>query len=387
MDAIYLDNNATTRPALEVIDAVIAALREDWANPSSVHRAGQAVRQKVELAREAVCGLLGCRDRELIFTSGATESVNLAIAGSLHASGGRSVFVTSKLEHSAVRETAEALSARGVEVVWLPNDAGGLIDRDSLRELLGRRGRDVAVVSIMWVNNETGVIQPIDQIGAICREFGVRFHSDITQGVGKLPIDLASLPVDLASFSAHKFHGPKGVGGLYVGRGVRVQRQISGGPQERDRRGGTENVPGIIGCGVAASLASAWLSTRQAPELEKMKDHFEQSVLGRVDACEINGRTSPRIWTTTNIGFDRLEAEAILLLLSERGVFASAGAACSSGSLDPSPVLLAMGVRSTLAHGSIRFSMSRNTTQDELERAVDLVSDAVSRLRAAAKVA
>ncbi len=378
---VYLDNNATTRPDPDVVAAVTEALSEGWANPSSVHRAGQAVRRKVELAREEVCKLIGCEDRELIFTSGGTEGANLAIVGSLAGLPKRPVLVTSRLEHSAVRETAEALVKRGTEVIWAPSTDGGIIDLEYLSDLLARRGSEIALVSIMWVNNETGVIQPIERIGAICREHGVRFHTDATQWVGRMPTDLATMPVDLASFAAHKFHGPKGIGGLFIRRSVRVERQVIGGPQERDRRGGTENVPGIVGMGVAAQRAREWCMG-DGPWLgAAMRDQFQGDVLAKCPDAAVNGVDAPRIWTTTNIGFPRLEAEAILLLLSERGVYASAGAACSSGSLDPSPVLLAMGVAPEIAHGSIRFSFSRETTASEIEQAAREVAAVVDRLR------
>jgi cysteine desulfurase len=416
---IYLDNNATTRPADEVVAVMTEALRELWANPSSVHRAGQRVRQQVELAREEVCRLIGCEERELIFTSGGTESTNLAIRASLQGRGGRKVLVTDKLEHSATRETAESLAEHGTEVVWAEL-AGGLIDATWLSDLFSERVHEIGLVSIQWANNETGAIQPVEEIGVLCRENGVRFHCDGTQWVGKMECDVSRMPFDLMSFSAHKFHGPKGVGGLFVKRGVRLNAEITGGPQERQRRGGTENVPGIIGMGVAAKLARGWLghddgfhdspsvsegggqgvgmrmanarSTHpSAPSLKgrgsvatraALRDRFEQTICARIPDAIINARDLPRLWNTSNIAFPRLEAEAILLLLSERGVYASAGAACSSGSLDPSPVLLAMGIPPELAHGSIRFSLSRETTDHEIAQALDIIPAVIERLRA-----
>jgi cysteine desulfurase len=378
---IYLDNNATTRPVGAVAAAMMEAMREYWANPSSVHRAGQSVRQQVELARQEVCRLINCADRELIFTSGGTEGADLAISGSMAAQSSRRVLVTTKLEHSAVRETADALAKHGSDVAWASVRPNGLVDLDALATLVSRRAKEIALVSIMWANNETGVVQPIEAIGAMCREHGVRFHTDATQWVGKMPTDVATAPVDLLSFAAHKFHGPKGVGALYVRRGVRVERRLSGGPQERDRRGGTENVVGIIGMGVAARLAREWLATDARDRLADMRDGFEQAIVKAAPPASINGEGAPRLWNTSNIGFARLEAEAILLLLSERGVYASAGAACSSGSLEPSPVLLAMGIPPEIAHGSIRFSLSRETSQAELDEAVRIVSAVVERLR------
>ncbi len=382
MDSIYLDHNATTKPAEEVVAAMIQALRERWANPSSMHRPGQAVRRQVELARESVCDLISCRDRELVFTSGGTEAANLAISGSLAAQSNRNVLVTSRLEHSTVREPAETLERRGTDVVWLANDGNGIVELDALRRLLAGRADEIALVSIMWANNETGIIQPIQEIGRLCREHGVRFHTDATQWVGKMPTDVSSMPVDVLSFSAHKFHGPKGIGALYVRSGVRIEPQLIGGPQERERRGGTENVPGIIGLGVAARLAKRWLAGDDRRRLGTLRDSLEQRILGAVGEATVIGGDAPRLWSTSNIAFAKLEAEAILLMLSERGVCASAGAACSSGSMEPSTVLLAMGIPDQLVAGSIRFSLSRDTTADEIDRALEVIVPVIGTLRA-----
>lgn len=381
MVSIYLDNNATTKPADDVVAAMTESLGSAWANPSSMHRSGQAVRRQVELARESVCRLIGCRDRELVFTSGGTEAANMAVRGSLAALPQRPVLVTSRLEHHCVHEVAEAVEQRGSEVVWLPNDRRGLVDCGALEELLTARAGEIALVSIMWANNETGVIQPIEAIGRMCREQGVRFHSDATQYVGKMPVDVASLPIDLLGFSAHKFHGPKGIGALYVREGVRIAPQMIGGPQERERRGGTENVAGIIGLGTTAKLASVWLATNERERLRELRDSFERRLREALDVS-INGTEAPRLWNTSNIGFAKLEAEAILLMLSERGVCASAGAACSSGSLEASSVIAAMGVSPELAQGSVRFSISRDTAEKEIDQAVGIIGEVIAKLRA-----
>lgn len=378
---IYLDSNATTRLADEVIEAVHLAMREHWANPSSMHRLGQAARQKLELAREEIAALLNCKRNELVFTSGGTEAINMAIRGSLEAQPSRSVIVTSRLEHAAVRETAEVLGRGSIEVIWLACDKHGVVDVDHLQNVLNTRGDDIALVTVMWANNETGVLQPIELIGNLCREHGVRFHTDATQYVGKLPVDVTALPVDLLNFSAHKFHGPKGVGGLYVRSGVKMPALISGGPQERQRRGGTENVPGIIGMGEAARLARRWVSTDGPGQLAALRDQFEQGICAAVPETSVNGAGAARLWNTSNIAFHKLDAETILLLLSERGVCASGGSACSSGSLEPSPVLLAMGLPPEIANGSIRFSLCRDTTEDEISRAVDIIATGVTNLR------
>jgi len=400
---IYLDNNATTRPCPEAVDAVRRTLEQDWANPSSVHRAGQAARRAVELARLSVADLVGARARDIIFTSGATESIDLAIRGVLlarTASGARALsVVTTDIEHEAVRDLCRALSERPalvgadrIEVRKLPLDADGVVRADALPSLLDD---SAALVSVQWANNETGAIQPIGAIGQACRARGIPFHCDGTQWVGRMTTDLGSTDpdagalIDLLSFSAHKFHGPKGVGALYLRRGTSIAPLIHG-VQELGRRGGTENVPGIAGMGAAAEAARAWLAD-PAPRtrLAALRDRFERSLLERLPDAAVNGPRDParRLWNTTNIAFPRLEAEALLMLLSERGVAASAGAACSSGSLDPSPVLLAMGVPAPLAHGSLRFSFSRETTEQETDRAIEIVAQCVQKLRSSSAAA
>lgn len=406
VDLIYLDNNATTKPADAVVEAMDAMLREQWGNPSSVHRFGQAARQRVELARASVAQLIGARDREIVFTSGGTEADNLALHGVLGLSRGnrRPLLITSRVEHSAVREPAASFarnvspeaaagSPNGVEVVYLPVDAAGRIEPASLTNVLAEHhaADRTTLVSVQWVNNETGVIQPVAQLGRVCRQAGnaVRFHVDGTQAVGKMPVnvgasgDAEAVPIDLLSFAAHKFHGPKGVGALWVRRGVRLRPQQRGGPQEGERRGGTENTPGIVGMGVAAELARVFLAdVGRRSELEAARDAFESRVRDARPDVVVNSGGAPRLWNTSSLGFPRLEAEAILVALSERGVCASAGAACSSGSLEPSPVLLAMGIPETVAHGSVRFSLSRDTTRAELDRAAERVAQVVTKLAA-----
>lgn len=381
MSLIYLDNNATTQPAPEVVAAMNEALRELWANPSSLHRAGQAVRRKIDLARQSVAQLIGCKDRDLIFTSGGTESANLAICGSLEAQPERRVLVTTQIEHSAIRQSCKKLGEKNIEIIWLPNDEDGLIELNALSDLLEKRAKEIALVSVMWCNNETGVIQPIEQIGGMCQEHGVRFYTDGTQWVGKQPMNVSSLPIDLLSFASHKFHGPKGIGGLYVKPRTRVVPQTLGGSQERQRRGGTENVPGILGVGAAAELAIKWLQTDGRQRIEALRDRFEHEILNQIEGTSINGIGAPRQWNTSNIAFKGLEAEAILMLLSERGVCASGGSACASGSLEPSPVLQAMHLPMEKAHGSVRFSLSRGTTSEEINEALPIVANVVARLR------
>ena len=380
---IHLDANATTRPLPEVVDAVRRALERDWANPSSVHRPGQAARHAVELARAEVAALLGCAEREVIFTSGGTEAADLAIRGVMAATD-RRLIVTSPLEHSAVRELASEMARRGqAEVIWLAHDAQGRVAPDALREVLRARGGEVAVVSVMTANNETGVLQPVPELAAICRQAGVPMHTDAVQAVGKLPVRLSDLGVDLLSCSAHKLHGPKGVGALAVRRGTPLSSALCGGPQERERRAGTENVPGIAGFGVAATAARAWLAGDGAVRGAQLRDLFERLVLEREPSAHVHATQTSRLWNTANIAFPRLEAEGLLLALSERGVAASAGAACSSGSLEPSPVLLAMGVPPELAHGSVRFSLDRLVAEADVRRAADITCECVAGARGA----
>ncbi len=396
---VYLDNNATTRPSPGVVTAVNGALTEFWHNPSSIHRAGQAARQRVELARRDAADLIGVSAREVTFTSGGTEAIDLAIRGVLD-SGGPRVVVSTRVEHAAVRDLLEDLSKRGTEVRWAPVDANGVVVVDALGKLL----EGARLASIQWANNETGAIQPVHEIHELCRAKGVVFHCDGTQWVGKEWGDAErsgqeqevagsstsplrhfvtpSLPpCDLLTFSPHKFHGPKGVGVLWVRRGLGLRPMIHG-TQELGRRGGTENVPGIVGAGVACREAKEWLADRSKREQQaKLRDRFQRMVLDAVPDASVNAAGAGRLWNTTNIAFPKLEAEALLLLLSERGVCASAGAACSSGSLDPSPVLLAMGVAPELAHGSLRFSLSRETTGDEIDEGAGAVIECVKRLR------
>lgn len=414
---IYLDNNATTRPSPGVVRAMCEALECSWHNPSSIHRAGQAARQRVELARKDVADLIGAKPRQIVFTSSGTESIDLVIRGLVEFKSktvAKPVVVTSAIEHGAVRELVHDLAKRGViEARYLPVKCGGFVDEAALPGLLSDAER-VACVSVMWANNETGAVQPIDAIGRCCRERGVTFHCDGTQWVGKMPTvvdpgepraagsagphrnghggsgtaadgDARSdaTCVDVLTFSPHKFYGPKGIGMVWMRRGVRLPAQIHG-TQELGRRGGTENVPGIVGAGVACREAREWLADPSRMERQRaLRDRFEHAVLAAVPGAVANAPADPslRVWNTSSIAFPRLEAEALLMLLSEMGLCASAGSACSSGSLEPSPVLLAMGMPAESAHGSLRFSLSRTTTEQEVDEGVRLVTAAVERLR------
>jgi len=377
MDVIYLDNNATTRPAPEVVAAMHPFLTEWYGNPSSIHRFGQRARQALDEARGQIATLVGCNESELSFTGGGTESINTAIRGLLVSRAPRKRVVTTAVEHSATREFCAQLAREGFEIVTIGVDSRGALDVDRFTAAVTA---ETALVSVMWVNNETGVIFPVGRIAEICRAAKVPFHCDGTQAIGKLPIDVAAAGIDAMSFASHKFHGPKGVGALFTRRGVRVPPLIIGGPQEHGRRGGTENVPGIVGMGKAAELALAALP--HMPRLAALRDRLEKGILTSLDQTQVHGDVRNRIANTSNIGFCRLEAEAILLLLSERGVCASAGAACSSGSLEPSPILQAMKLDPKYAHGAIRFSLSRYTTEAEIDRTLGILPSVIDRLRA-----
>src|SRR2546423_4888902 len=377
MDVVYLDNNATTKPAPEVVAEMLPYLGELYGNPSSVHRFGQRARKAIDEARGRIATLIGCAESELLFTAGGTESINAAVRGILAARGPRKRIVTTAVEHSATRELCQQLGREGVEIVEIPVDLRGALDLERLKSAVNN---DTAVVSIMWANNETGVCFPVDEIAAICKAARVPFHCDGTQAVGKIPVNVAEVGLDAVSFASHKFHGPQGVGGLFLRRGLRFRPFVIGGPQERGRRGGTENVPGIVGMGKAAELVRTSLD--QMPRGASQRDRLEREILSRIPDTHVNGRTDMRIPNTTNISFAPLEAGAVLVLLSEAGIAASAGAACSSGSLEPSHVLRAMKIDERIAHGAIRFSLSRYTTDQEIDQAVARLPGVIQRLRA-----
>ncbi len=434
MEWIYLDNNATTQPAPQVVEAVCEAHEMLWANPSSAHRLGQSVRHRIELARASVASLIGCLPREVVFTSGGTESNNLAVQGVLgggdrpsckiplndrddrtgDASYLAGTLITTPIEHPSILEPAAALTGDGVAVHQLPINEDARVSPGNLTralEMAASRSR-VTLVSIQWANNETGSIQPVQQLAeAIARyrrEAGeavshasrrqVLFHIDATQAVGKIPVDVRQIPIDLMTFSAHKFHGPKGIGALYIRQGVPLTPRQRGGPHERQLRGGTENTAGIIGMGVAAQLAQSFVGDADKVKvLRSLRDNFERAVVAAVPGTVIHGGPptgsggnradlnfcSSRLWNTSTLGFAGLESQAVLIGLSERGLCASAGAACSSGSLEPSPVLAAMGVPDDVAQGSVRFSLCRSTTRRQIERAVHDVVEVVRRLNKA----
>ncbi|GMU24774.1 MAG: cysteine desulfurase [Phycisphaerae bacterium] len=374
---IYLDNNATTRPDPRVVEAMLPYLTEQYANPSSVHLFGQQARHAVETAREQVAAALGAAPRQILFTGGGSEANNLAIRGVLNWRPEKRHVVTTAVEHDSVLRLAGQLEKEGYRVTYLGVDALGRLDPAEFEAALTD---ETAIASIMHANNETGVLFPIDELGRMAAARRVPLHVDATQTVGKLPVDVRKRPAQLVTLASHKLHGPKGVGVVYLGRGVRLRPQVLGGHQERDLRAGTENVAGIVGTGVAIGLALEHLE-EEATRVRALRDRLEVGILQRVSMAHVNGDTHHRLPNTTNIGFEALEAEAILMLLSKEGLCASSGAACSSGSLEPSHVLKAMGIDERIAHGAVRFSLSRFTTDEEIDRALQIVPAAIERLR------
>jgi len=378
MDAIYLDNNATTQTAAEVVAAMQPYWRDQYGNASSIHRMGQAARHAVENARQQVAELIGARPREIIFTSGGTESDNLAILGTLAAHPTRRHVVTTAVEHAAVYDLCKRLVSQDVRVTFVGVDADGRLDLEALSAAIDG---DAALVSVMHANNETGVIFPIDRVAELTAARGVPLHVDAVPAVGKIAVDVKALGGDLLSLSAHKIHGPKGAGALYVAPRTRLRSLLAGGRQERDLRPGTENVPAIVGFGVAARLARDKILP-SAPAVAALRDRLEAEIRRHVGCARVLGDRGGRLPNTACIAFERLSGEAVLIGLSERGVCASSGSACSSGSLEPSHVLHAMGVPQALAHGAVRFSLSHETTEQEIDRAVAAVVETVRRLEA-----
>jgi cysteine desulfurase len=375
---IYLDNSATTLVDERVIDAMVPFMRESYGNPSSIHTFGQLARAALEDSRPPLAGLLGADTRELIFTSGGTESDNAALWG-VFRSGYRAGnhVITTKIEHPAILATSKALQAQGAEVTQVPVDSLGRVDPYAVGAAITDR---TILISVMHANNETGVIQPLEEIGRIARERGILLHTDAVQSVGKVAVDVRTLGVDLLSLSAHKMHGPKGVGALYVRKGTKLPPFVTGGSQERKRRAGTENVPGIVGLGSAASLAQERLKD-MGSRVAGLRDSFESAVQSRIDGVSINGSREHRLPTVSSISFERLEGEAAVIALDLEGVAISTGSACSSGSLEPSHVLTAMGLRPEVVQGSLRFSFSWHTTEDEVKEAVEILVKVVARLR------
>ena len=375
MQRVYLDNNATSPVLPEVFEAMRPFFGERFGNASSIHHHGQETRAAVEDARESVADLLGCSASEIVFTSGGTESDNLAIAGWV-AAGDH--VITSSIEHHAVLHACKHLEKIGCEVTILPVDGRGLIDPSDVRRTLRPNTK---LISVMMANNETGVLQPVEEIGKIASEAKVLFHTDAVQAAAKVPISVRQIGCDALSISGHKIHAPQGVGVLYVKKGTRIQPLFHGGRHERSRRAGTENVPGIVALGKAAQLAKEGLDRREDEKTAAMRDRLEQGILTQVDEAGVNGEGATRIPNTTNLHFDHIEGEAMVIALDLKGLAVSTGAACSSGAIEPSHVLIAMGLRPNHARASIRFSLGKQTTEADIDFALALVPETVARLR------
>jgi cysteine desulfurase len=376
---VYFDYNATTPLAPEVTDAVMRAMRDVFGNASSVHHFGQQAKATMDEARSAVAALLNADPSEIVFTSGGTESDNFAIRGAAEAlePTGRRHLIASAIEHEAVLNTFRALARRGWRTTLLPVDQSGIVSPDRLREAIDS---DTALVSVMHANNEIGTIQPVAALAAIAHEHGALLHTDAVQSAGKIPVDVRALGVDLLSLSAHKFNGPKGAGVLWIKRGTRMQPTVTGGKHERNRRAGTENVAAIAGLGVAAKLAAGKM-TAEAVRVSALRDRLETGILRDVAGTVVNGARDPRVPNTTNISVERVEAESLLIALDLEGIAVSTGSACSSGTLEPSHVLKAMGLPSHRTQNSLRFSLGMLSTPEEVERVIDVLPRLVEKLR------
>ncbi len=376
---VYLDNNATTCVDKRVVEAMLPYFTEQFGNPSSMHAFGSRVGGAVKEARERVQALLGAQhDHEIVFTSGGTESDNAALLSALEMNPARSEIVTSVVEHPAILAMCEHLEkTRGTKVHYIGVDRQGRLDIEAYRQALSDK---TAIASIMWANNETGTINPVIELAEMARSVGALFHTDAVQAVGKVAIDLKWTPIDMLSLSGHKLHGPKGIGALYVKRGVRFKSVFKGGHQERGRRAGTENVPGIVGLGMAARLALDTLAEDMA-RIARLRDRLEKGLLQRIGSCFVTGDPMSRLPNTANIAFEFIEGEAILLLLNREGIAASSGSACTSGSLEPSHVMRAMRVPQTAAHGATRFSFSRNNTDEDVDQVLAVLPGIVDKLR------
>jgi cysteine desulfurase len=374
---VYLDNNATTQVAPEVLETMLPYFHELYGNPSSMHSFGGQVMKQVRKAREQVAALLGASPDEIIFTSCGSESDNAAIRSALASYPDKKHIVTSRVEHPAVRALCAHLATQGYRVTELPVDGEGRLDLDQYRRALTS---DTAIVSLMWANNETGVIFPIEKAAEIARERGILFHTDAVQSVGKIPTNLADMTIDMLSISGHKLHAPKGIGVLYVRKGTKFSPFLIGGHQERGRRGGTEATPSIIGLGVAAELAQKKMEFENT-FVKGLRDRLEDTILKTVANTKVNGDRANRLPNTTNISFEFVEGEGILLMMDEFGICASSGSACTSGSLQPSHVLRAMGIPFTMAHGSIRFSLSVYNTDDEIDFVIEKLPPIIETLR------
>ena len=377
MKLVYADNNATTRVNDEVLEEMLPYFKEYYGNPSSVHTFGRQVAGKIDIARERVANILGADTSEIVFTSCGTESNNNAIHCSLEANPKKRHVVTTKTEHPAVLNVCRYFGKQGYEVTELGVDKDGMLDLDELRDSIKD---NTAIVSIMYANNETGVIFPIEEIGKIVKEKGVLFHCDAVQAIGKIPVNLKNSYIDLLSLSGHKLHAPKGIGALYIRKGVRIDPLIIGGHQEDNRRSGTENVPYIIGLGKACDLATEFIKEEQMC-VKELRDKLEKGIKDKISNVKINGENATRLPNTSNISFEYIEGEAILLLLDMAGIASSSGSACTTGSAEPSHVLQAMGIPPSQSRGAIRFSFSRYNTNDDIDYILEKLPPIIKRLQ------
>jgi cysteine desulfurase len=381
---VYLDNSATTAMAAEVIEAMLPYFADEIGNAQSVHSFGQRAKAAVEKARREVAALINAAPNEIVFLSGGTEADNLAVRGIAEAHGDRGRhIITTKIEHPAVLATCEALEGTGYRVTYLPVSRSGLVSIDDIRQAISE---DTILISVMLANNETGTIQPIEEIAGVVAEARARgldhlhFHTDAVQAVGKIPVDVNRLGVDLLSLSGHKIHGPKGIGALYVRKGTRLTKLLYGGHHERDRRAGTENVPGIVGLGRAAGLARTQLDER-INRMRELRDYLEQEVISRFPEVRVNGDRQQRVPNVSNVSFGGIDGESLLIALDLKGIAVSTGSACASGSLEPSHVLQALGLTRDEVRGSLRFSLGAYTTREEIDYAVFVLVETVARLR------
>lgn len=376
-ELIYLDNNATTKVDPAVVEEMMPYLTDLYGNPSSAYGFGQQVDKALDQARERVAGLIGCEPSEIIFTSCGTESSNAAIHSALAMDRDRQHIITTRVEHSATLKTCEMLAKRGYEITWLGVDSNGQID---LAELERSIRSDTALVSVMWANNETGVLFPIDQISEIVRAKGALFHTDAVQVIGKLPVQLRDAKINFLSLSGHKLHCPKGVGALYVNRRTKFNPFLTGGSQENGKRAGTQNVASIVALGKACEVAANYME-HEVTEVRKLRDDFEKGILERVEGVQVNGDRESRLPNTSNLAFEGVDSEAVLMLLDQQGICCSAGSACTAGSLHPSHVLKAMGFSDDRARSSLRFSFGRFNTAAEVEKALEVIPQVIGKLR------
>ncbi len=375
---IYLDNAATTRTAQEVVDAMLPYFTESYGNPSSIYELGQRSKEAITNAREEIARVIGAKTEEIYFTGGGSEADNWAIKAAYEAYKNKgNHIITTKIEHHAVLHTCQYLEKQGARVTYLDVDENGLVDLEQLQKAISP---ETILITIMFANNEIGTIEPVKEIGMIAREHGILFHTDAVQAFGQVPIDVDEMNIDMLSSSAHKINGPKGIGCLYIRKGVKIRSFVHGGAQERKRRAGTENVPGIVGYGVAAQMAAETMEERTKKERE-LRDYFIRRVLEEVPYVRLNGDPVKRLPNNANFSFQFIEGESLLIMLDMKGIAGSSGSACTSGSLDPSHVLLAIGLPHEIAHGSLRLTLGADTTKEDLDYTLEQIKEIVQKLR------